>query len=69
VHELPPGRHAWLHLVRGEVTLGDIVLTSGDGAGLMGEPAVSFTASEGSEILLLDVAEQLSRPQTDAGCP
>ena len=49
VHELAPGRSAWLHLVRGEVTLGEIVLTTGDGAGLTAEPAVSFTASEASE--------------------
>lgn len=53
--ELVPGRSAWLHLVRGEVTLGNIVLTAGDGAGLTAEPAVSLTASEASEILLVDV--------------
>ncbi|HEV8548724.1 MAG TPA: pirin family protein, partial [Polyangiaceae bacterium] len=34
VHELFDGRSAWLHLVQGEVTLGDLVLTTGDGAGV-----------------------------------
>ncbi len=58
VHELTPGRTAWLHLVQGEVTLGDIVLTTGDGAGVTAEHAVSFTAREETEILLLDLGEQ-----------
>ncbi|MBN2576819.1 MAG: pirin family protein [Deltaproteobacteria bacterium] len=58
VHELSPGRSAWLHLVRGEGTLGNIVLTTGDGAGLTAEPAVSLTASEASEILLVDVGRR-----------
>lgn len=56
-HELVPGRGAWLHLVAGEVTLGDTVLTAGDGAGVTGERAVSLTARAASEILLLDVDE------------
>jgi hypothetical protein len=69
VHELMPGRSAWLHVVRGEVTLGDIVLTTGDGAGLTAEPAVSITASEESEILLVEVGEWLPRPPAKAGRP
>jgi len=59
VHELAGGRGAWLHLVRGEVTLGDLVLTTGDGAGVTAEPAVSLTAREESEILLVDIGELL----------
>jgi quercetin 2,3-dioxygenase len=57
VHELASERAAWLHLVQGEVTLGDLVLTSGDGAGVTTERAVSLTAREDSEILMFDVAE------------
>ena len=56
VHELAAERAAWLHLVQGEVTLGDLVLTSGDGAGVTTERAVSLTAREDSEILMFDVA-------------
>jgi Quercetinase C-terminal cupin domain len=41
--------------VQGEVTLGDIVLTTGDGVGVTAERAVSFTAREETEILLLDL--------------
>ncbi|HEX2880251.1 MAG TPA: pirin family protein [Polyangiaceae bacterium] len=58
VHELSLGRMAWLHLVQGEITLGDAVLTTGDGAGISCERAISLTAREDSEILLLDLAWQ-----------
>lgn len=58
VHELAPDRAAWLHVVHGEVTLDDLVLTAGDGAGIANERAVSLTAREDSEILLVDVAER-----------
>jgi len=61
VHELPPGRIAWLHLVEGEVTLGDLVLTTGDGAGAKAEHAVSLTAQSETEILLIDLCAERSR--------
>lgn len=54
VHALAP-RHAWLHVVQGEITLDDLVLVAGDGAGITAERAVSLTACESSEILLFDV--------------
>jgi len=53
VHELPPGRSAWLHMVQGEMTLGDIVLSTGYGVSVAAERAISFTALRESEILLL----------------
>ncbi len=55
IHELAPGRSAWLHIVHGQATLGDLVLTSGDGAGITAERAVSLTAQEETEVLLLDL--------------
>ena len=55
IHTLAEGRSAWLHVVEGSVTLQDIVLAEGDGAGVSGEPAVSFTAREPTEILLVDL--------------
>jgi quercetin 2,3-dioxygenase len=58
VHELAPEHAGWLHVVQGEVTLGDLVLTAGDGAGVTAERAVSLTARSDSEILLLDVVDQ-----------
>jgi redox-sensitive bicupin YhaK (pirin superfamily) len=59
VRELAPGRCAWLHIVQGEVTLGDFVLGTGDGAGVTAEPAVSLTAREESEILLIDLGKAM----------
>lgn len=56
VHELGAGRSAWLHLVEGEVALGDVILGAGDGAGIIADRAVSLTARERTEILLLDLA-------------
>jgi redox-sensitive bicupin YhaK (pirin superfamily) len=56
VHELARDRVAWLHVVLGEVALGDLVLTAGDGAGLVDERAVSLTARQATEILLFDLA-------------
>ncbi|HEY6080926.1 MAG TPA: pirin family protein [Polyangiaceae bacterium] len=55
VHQLSPGRHAWLHVVSGEVALRDLVLTSGDAVGISAEHAVSFTARTEAEVLLADV--------------
>jgi redox-sensitive bicupin YhaK (pirin superfamily) len=55
VHELKEGRSAWLHLVEGELTLGDLVLSRGDGAGLTAERTVSLTARVETEILLVDM--------------
>jgi quercetin 2,3-dioxygenase len=55
VRELANGRCAWLHVVQGEVTMGDAVLTGGDGAGIREERAVSVRARETSEIFLLDL--------------
>ncbi len=57
VYEIPQGRIAWLHIVRGKTTLGNFVLTTGDGAGIFAESAISFTADEESEILLLDMSD------------
>jgi quercetin 2,3-dioxygenase len=64
VRELSQGRSAWLHVVQGEVILGDIVLTTGDGAGVAAERAVSLTASEEAEILLVDLGEPMPKPTT-----
>ena len=67
VLELPQGRSAWVHLVRGEVTLGDLVLTTGDGAGLTAERAASLTAREESELLLVDLGEAMPKLLMESG--
>lgn len=55
IHELHAGRSAWLHLIYGEATLQDIVMSQGDGGGLTTERSVSLTAQENTELLLVDV--------------
>jgi quercetin 2,3-dioxygenase len=65
VHELGQGRRAWLHVVEGEATLGDVVLSTGDGAGITAERAVSLTAREETEILLVDLGDEPPRSSPD----
>lgn len=55
VHELLPGRGAWLHVVHGQLSLDDLVLSTGDGAAITTARAVSVTAREAVEILLVDL--------------
>ena len=61
IHELYPGRTAWLHVVKGSLLLNGFLLQSGDGAGLSNELSVSFTAQEATEILLFDLGNNLPK--------
>jgi redox-sensitive bicupin YhaK (pirin superfamily) len=58
VHELLPGRSAWLHVICGEAASNDIILANGDGVGVTTERSVSLTAQVKTEILLVDLGEQ-----------
>ena len=69
VHELSPGRSAWLHMVHGEVILGDLMLTAGDGVGFTAERAVSLTATVKSEVLLVNLGDRASQPVAESGSP
>lgn len=55
VYEVHPRSSAWIHIVYGAAILNDMVLTHGDGVGVVMEPSVSLTAQESTEILLLDL--------------
>lgn len=56
-HRLAPGRHAWLQVARGAVTLNGEPLRQGDGAAVSGETELTIAAAEeDSEILLFDLA-------------
>lgn len=57
-HELVPAHNAWLHVVQGEVAIGDFVLVTGDGAGVITERAVSLTTRAESEILLFELVQR-----------
>ncbi|HAF14502.1 MAG TPA: quercetin 2,3-dioxygenase [Blastocatellia bacterium] len=56
VHKTENGRHAWLQVAAGAVTLNDVTLKHGDGAAVSQEPSLRITAAESSEILLFDFA-------------
>jgi redox-sensitive bicupin YhaK (pirin superfamily) len=56
IHEIKPGRKAWLHVVKGRISVNGVHLQTGDGAGFSAEKSVSFTAQEPSEVLLFDLA-------------
>ncbi len=55
VHSLPAGRHAWLQVTRGQVTLNDHLLACGDGARVSDESSLRVAATDPAEILLLDL--------------
>jgi len=57
-HALAPGRHAWVQVARGEVTVNGRTLRAGDGAALSEEPEVAIEGAgdAGGEALLFDLA-------------
>ena len=67
IHELSPGRNAWLHVVKGWISLDDLQLHTGDGAGFSDELSVSFTSLEPSEILLFDLNGQKKNEPEKSG--
>jgi len=60
IHELKPGRSAWLHVVKGELRVNRFHLCTGDGAGFVDERSASFTAQKPTELLLFNLCEQVS---------
>lgn len=55
-HELAPGRHAWLQVLRGRVTLNGTDLNTSDGAAVSDELELKIEATQDAEILLFDLA-------------
>jgi redox-sensitive bicupin YhaK (pirin superfamily) len=55
-HELTPGRHAWLQVLRGDVTLNGLALSAGDGAALGDEAGLVIRSDRPSEVLLFDLS-------------
>jgi redox-sensitive bicupin YhaK (pirin superfamily) len=55
-HDLADGRHAWVQVVRGSVTIDGQVLQAGDGAALSDEPRIEITGVDDAEVLLFDLA-------------
>jgi len=56
VHNLRPGRKAWLQLTRGEVSIGEEILKAGDAAALTDMTQIQVRSRAPSEMLLFDLA-------------
>jgi redox-sensitive bicupin YhaK (pirin superfamily) len=55
VHSLAPGRHAWIHVAEGEVSLNGKSLVAGDAAAVSDENALELNATKLSQVLLFDL--------------
>jgi redox-sensitive bicupin YhaK (pirin superfamily) len=55
-HRLRPGRHAWVQVARGAVTLNGRPLQEGDGAAVSNEEVLELTGRDAAEVLLFDLA-------------
>ena len=53
--ELKPGRHAWIQIAHGSVTINGQTLAAGDGAAISNEAALVIAANEKSELLVFDL--------------
>lgn len=54
-HRLAAGRHAWVHVAEGAVTLNGRALTGGDGAAVSDEAGLELTATKPAQVLLFDL--------------
>jgi redox-sensitive bicupin YhaK (pirin superfamily) len=54
-HSVKPGRHAWVHVAEGEVTLNGQALKGGDAAAFSGESAIQLAGAKPAQVLLFDL--------------
>ena len=54
-HQLAPGRHAWLHVAEGEVTLNGQTLVGGDAVAVSSESKLDLRGNKASQVLLFDL--------------
>ncbi len=54
-YEMNRDRHVWLQVARGSVTLGNLVLSAGDGAAMSRETAARLAGRERAELILFDL--------------
>jgi redox-sensitive bicupin YhaK (pirin superfamily) len=55
-HAMAPGRHAWLHVARGALSLNGHPLDAGDGAAVSEEAGLRLVGRGDAEVLLFDLA-------------
>ena len=54
-HQLRPGRHAWVQIMRGSVRVGDTMLGESDAAAISQESELTLVAVEPAEVMLFDL--------------
>jgi quercetin 2,3-dioxygenase len=55
-HDIGAGRHAWVHVVRGQAEIGGEQLEAGDAVAVSDARGLELTGRDGSEVLLFDLA-------------
>ncbi|HEV3415211.1 MAG TPA: pirin family protein [Pirellulales bacterium] len=55
-HAIAPGRHAWLQILRGSVSVNGTSLETSDGLAASDEPSLTIVANQPAEIMLFDLA-------------
>jgi redox-sensitive bicupin YhaK (pirin superfamily) len=55
-HVVPSGRHAWVHVARGKVRVGDLTLEAGDGVSTSDAGPIALEGIDGAEVLVFDLA-------------
>lgn len=55
-YELPLGRHAWLQVLRGSVSLNGTPMQTSDGAAVSGDRELKLQATTDAEVMLFDLA-------------
>ena len=56
IHQLAPGRRAWVHVAKGEVALGEENLKAGDAAAVTDQDQIALRSRTEAEVLLFDLA-------------
>ncbi len=54
-HKLASGRHAWVHVAEGEVSLNGKILSDGDAAAVNDESTLELNATKPAQVLLFDL--------------
>lgn len=54
-HTLATGRHAWVQVARGEVTVNGKTLKTGDGAAVTAESKITISGAPSGEVILFDL--------------
>jgi redox-sensitive bicupin YhaK (pirin superfamily) len=56
VHPLAAGRHAWVHVARGQIEIGGEQLEAGDAVAVSEARGLELSGRDASEVLLFDLA-------------